>query len=50
MLRNPVLVGGGTPFLPAGTEDVSLDLIETEAPANACRRTGISVRGCLGDA
>jgi dihydrofolate reductase len=29
MLRHPVLVGGGTPFLPAVTESVSLDLVET---------------------
>jgi dihydrofolate reductase len=29
MFRNPVLVGGGTPFLPPITEDVRLDLIET---------------------
>jgi hypothetical protein len=29
MFRNPVVVGGGTPFLPPVTEDVSLDLIET---------------------
>jgi dihydrofolate reductase len=29
MFRNPVLVGGGTPFLPPVTEDVPLDLIET---------------------
>ena len=29
MFRNPVLVGGGTPFLPPVAEDVSLDLIET---------------------
>ncbi|HKH22864.1 MAG TPA: dihydrofolate reductase family protein, partial [Solirubrobacterales bacterium] len=29
MFRHPVLVGGGTPFLPAATEDVPLDLIET---------------------
>jgi dihydrofolate reductase len=29
MFRNPVLVGGGTPFLPPVTEDVRLDLIET---------------------
>jgi dihydrofolate reductase len=29
MFRNPVVVGGGTPFLPAVTEDVPLDLIET---------------------
>jgi dihydrofolate reductase len=29
MFRYPVLVGGGTPFLPPVTEDVSLDLVET---------------------
>jgi dihydrofolate reductase len=29
MFRNPVVVGGGTPFLPPVTEQVSLDLIET---------------------
>jgi dihydrofolate reductase len=29
MFRNPVVVGGGTPFLPPVTEDVRLDLIET---------------------
>ena len=29
MFRCPVLVGGGTPFLPPVTEDVPLDLIET---------------------
>jgi dihydrofolate reductase len=29
MFRKPVLVGGGTPFLPPVTEDVPLDLIET---------------------
>ncbi len=29
MFRNPVVVGGGTPFLPPVTEDVALDLIET---------------------
>jgi hypothetical protein len=29
IFRNPVLVGGGTPFLPPVTEHVSLDLIET---------------------
>ncbi len=29
MLRHPVLVGGGTPFLPPVTDDVPLDLIET---------------------
>jgi dihydrofolate reductase len=29
MFRYPVVVGGGTPFLPPVTEDVSLELIET---------------------
>ena len=29
MFRNPVVVGGGTPFLPPVTEAVPLDLIET---------------------
>ena len=29
ILRNPVVVGGGTPFLPPVTEDIPLDLIET---------------------
>src|SRR3954447_18944380 len=29
MFRIPVVVGGGTPFLPPVTEDVPLDLIET---------------------
>ena len=29
MFRNPIVVGGGTPFLPPVTEDVRLDLIET---------------------
>ena len=29
MFRNPVVVGGGTPFLPPVTEDVRLELIET---------------------
>src|SRR4051794_12129478 len=29
MFRHPVIVGGGTPFLPPVTEDVPLDLIET---------------------
>ena len=27
--EDPVVVGGGTPFLPPVTEDVPLDLIET---------------------
>src|SRR3954453_6826012 len=29
IFRSPVVVGGGTPFLPPVTEDVPLDLIET---------------------
>jgi dihydrofolate reductase len=29
MFRNPIVVGGGTPFLPPVTEDVPLDLIDT---------------------
>jgi dihydrofolate reductase len=29
MFRNPVIIGGGTSFLPPVTEDVPLDLIET---------------------
>ena len=29
IFRNPVVVGGGTPFLPPVTEDIPLELIET---------------------
>ena len=29
MFRNPIIVGGGTPFLPPVTDDIALDLIET---------------------
>ncbi len=29
MFRHPVVVGGGTPFLPPVTDDIPLDLIET---------------------
>ena len=29
LFRHPIVVGGGTPFLPPVTEDVPLDLIET---------------------
>jgi dihydrofolate reductase len=29
IFRTPVVVGGGTPFLPPVTEDIALDLIET---------------------
>ena len=31
VFRHPVVVGGGTPFLPPVTEDVRLDLVETWA-------------------
>ncbi len=31
IFRYPVVVGGGTPFLPPVTEDVRLDLVETRA-------------------
>jgi dihydrofolate reductase len=30
MVRHPIVVGGGTPFLPPVTEEVPLDLIETK--------------------
>jgi dihydrofolate reductase len=29
LFRHPIIVGGGTPFLPPVTEDVPLDLVET---------------------
>jgi riboflavin biosynthesis pyrimidine reductase len=29
LFRNPIIVGGGTPFLPPVTEHVPLDLVET---------------------
>jgi riboflavin biosynthesis pyrimidine reductase len=29
MFRHPIIVGGGTPFLPPVTEDIPLELIET---------------------
>ena len=35
MFRKPVIVGGGTPFLPPVTEDVLLDLIETRTFGSA---------------
>lgn len=31
MFRHPIVVGGGTPFLPPVTEDVPLTLVETRA-------------------
>jgi len=31
IFRYPVVVGGGTPFLPPVTEDVPLDMVETRA-------------------
>src|SRR5215212_1427689 len=34
MFRNPVVVGGGTPFLPPVTEQVPLELIETRTFAS----------------
>ena len=34
MFRHPVVVGGGTPFLPPVTEDVPLDLVETRTFAS----------------
>ena len=34
MLRHPVVVGGGTPFLPPVTEDISLELLETRTFAS----------------
>ena len=34
MFRYPVVVGGGTPFLPPVTEDLPLDLIETRTFAS----------------
>jgi hypothetical protein len=33
MFRYPVVVGGGTPFLPPVTEDVPLELVETRRSA-----------------
>ena len=54
MFRYPVVVGGGTPFLPPVTEDVPLDLIETRTfgspgitsatGASAMSRTDTAVR------
>jgi dihydrofolate reductase len=42
MFRYPVVVGGGTPFLPPVTEDVPLDLIETKTFGSQviCERYG----------
>ena len=34
MLRHPIVVGGGTPFLPAVTQDVPLVLVETRTFAS----------------
>ncbi|HEU5004342.1 MAG TPA: dihydrofolate reductase family protein [Actinomycetota bacterium] len=30
LFRNPIIVGGGTPFLPPVTNDIRLDLVETK--------------------
>ena len=35
IFRNPVVVGGGTPFLPPVTADIALDLSETRHSARA---------------
>jgi dihydrofolate reductase len=53
MFRYPVVVGGGTPFLPPVTDDIALDLIETRTfrlardlralRARAMRRTDTAV-------
>jgi dihydrofolate reductase len=42
MFRHPVVVGGGTPFLPPVTEHVPLDLIETRTFGSrvVCERYG----------
>jgi hypothetical protein len=44
-LRNPVVVGGGTPFLPPVSEAIALDLIETRTfgPRVVYERYGRSV-------
>ena len=34
MFRYPVVVGGGTPFLPPVTDDIALDLVETRTFAS----------------
>jgi len=34
IFRHPIVVGGGTPFLPPVTEDVALELIETRTFAS----------------
>lgn len=34
MFRHPVVVGGGTPFLPPITRDISLELVETRTFAS----------------
>ena len=34
LFRNPVVVGGGTPFLPAVTEDIELELVESRTFAS----------------
>ena len=35
MFRNPIIVGGGTPFLPRSPSDVQLDLVETKRSPRA---------------
>jgi dihydrofolate reductase len=45
MFRSPLVVGGGTPFLPPVTEDVRLDLVGTRMFGSraraSCHRRGI---------
>jgi hypothetical protein len=46
LFRNPVVVGGGTPFLPPVTEDVLLELIETRTFGSRviCERYGPTIK------
>src|SRR5438046_1770655 len=51
MFRNPVVVGGGTPFLPPVTDDIALDLIETRVdPGDAAATRPDGVHLDAGDA
>ena len=49
MFRYPVVVGGGTPFLPPVTDDIPLDLIETRTFGSrviyGARRAALRSRG-----
>jgi riboflavin biosynthesis pyrimidine reductase len=44
MFRAPVVVGGGTPFLPPVTADVPLELIETRTFGSACDLRALRAR------